>query len=218
MTQPDGPEPLMPFTSVASLAAAFPHFSRAILIDRVADGQQITIAAGDAADTRVGVFLFVFGFFALGSGVLFMIWQFQLAANAQILGGTMSLGPGWAIGGWFIPLGNFVVPATQLRGSARTSGFRPPPLIIVWAALFDLGFVGEVVGTVLRGVARARIEANVTIDALPQVSFADRLWGVSMIVQAVAGLVAILMVTNLVNNQAEVVAARQRQAWNTVES
>ena len=43
-------------------------------------------------------------------GVVFIIWQFRHAKNAQVLGARGGLGPGWAIGGWFIPLANYVLP------------------------------------------------------------------------------------------------------------
>lgn len=51
----------------------------------------------------------------LAIGVLFVIWMWRLAKNNQSLGRPGALGPGWAIGGWFIPFGSLVIPAVQLQ-------------------------------------------------------------------------------------------------------
>ena len=73
--------------------------------------------------------------------VLTIVWQWRLAKNHQLLGRPdTAFGPGWAIGAWFIPLANFVIPILQLRDpleglparpaagvAGRGSGSRPAP-------------------------------------------------------------------------------------------
>ncbi len=51
----------------------------------------------------------------------FIVWQFRHAKNARALGERGGLGPGWAIGGWFVPLANFVLPGVQIHQSSRMS-------------------------------------------------------------------------------------------------
>ena len=48
--------------------------------------------------------------------VLTIVWQWRLAKNHELLGrpGT-TFGPGWAIGAWFIPIANLVLPFLQFR-------------------------------------------------------------------------------------------------------
>ncbi len=53
--------------------------------------------------------------------MVFIIWQFRHAKNAQVLGAYGGLGPGWAIGGWFVPFANYVLPAMQMHQSSRAS-------------------------------------------------------------------------------------------------
>jgi hypothetical protein len=56
---------------------------------------------------------------------LFITWQYRHAKNARLLGQQGGLGPGWAVGGWFIPLANFVLPAVQLFGASAMSATGP---------------------------------------------------------------------------------------------
>jgi hypothetical protein len=59
--------------------------------------------------------------------VIFIVWQYRHAKNAKMLGQTSGLGPRWAIGGWFIPLVNFALPAVQmLDGEARVTAAGGP--------------------------------------------------------------------------------------------
>ena len=67
------------------------------------------------------------------------------------LGVRGASGPGWAIGGWFIPLANFVLPGVQLFQSSKASDVDAPlrgPVaegrrrsIIAWAIAFGLGAI-----------------------------------------------------------------------------
>lgn len=90
--------------------------------------------------------------------VLTVVWQWRLAKNHEQLGrpGT-SLGPGWAIGGWFIPLANFVLPFVLFRelwlGSApqatpQSSAWkqgRVSPVLWLWWAFFAAAYAIEFV-------------------------------------------------------------------------
>ncbi len=88
--------------------------------------------------------------------VLTIVWQWRLAKNHQMLGRPdTTFGPGWAIGAWFIPLANLVIPFLQFKdlwkGSA--SGLprnslewkRVPVASIVWLwwAVFAVSYLVE---------------------------------------------------------------------------
>lgn len=76
----------------------------------------------------------------LATGVVFIIWQYRLARNAQDLRGPLGLGPGWAIGAWFIPIANLFMPHMQLRHSVRAIGNgHVPGVVTAWTALFVSG-------------------------------------------------------------------------------
>ncbi|MEY9836135.1 DUF4328 domain-containing protein [Streptacidiphilus sp. EB103A] len=47
----------------------------------------------------------------LGTGITFIMWFFKSAKLSAVLApGQQRLGPGWAIGGWFVPLAYLVLP------------------------------------------------------------------------------------------------------------
>ena len=48
-------------------------------------------------------------------GVLFVTWMWRAARNNESFGRPGALGPGWAIGGWFIPLASLALPVVQMQ-------------------------------------------------------------------------------------------------------
>ena len=60
------------------------------------------------------------------TGVVFIRWQHRHALAARRLGGPGRLGPGWAIGGWFVPVASAVLPGVELFGSSRAAAGTVP--------------------------------------------------------------------------------------------
>ena len=67
------------------------------------------------------------GIVSIAAAVLVMIWMFRVAKNHRTLhrGGTW--GPGWAIGGWFLPPFVFVIPTLMLTEMWKASDPSVPP-------------------------------------------------------------------------------------------
>lgn len=57
----------------------------------------------------------------LAAVVLVMIWMYRLASNHRALHRDGRWGPGWAIGGWFLPPFLYVIPFLMLRELWRAS-------------------------------------------------------------------------------------------------
>jgi hypothetical protein len=83
--------------------------------------------------------------------VLTMIWMYRLASNHRQLGRTGTWGPGWAIGGWFLPpMGLYIIPFLMFRelwkasdpdvtvGDDRWKSSAVNPIVIVWWILYGL--------------------------------------------------------------------------------
>lgn len=62
------------------------------------------------------------GLASLASTVLFLIWKYRAAANARVIDpDQMKISPGMAVGAYFIPLANLVIPYRAMAGIARAS-------------------------------------------------------------------------------------------------
>ena len=103
------------------------------------------------------------------TAVLWCVWQFRAQSNLHAMGvGSLRFTPGWAVGWWFIPLANIVMPYRAMRelwqasepgaGAVDWKMVRPSPLLGVWWAAWLLG--RYVLPTVAFGFS------NETIDGL----------------------------------------------------
>ncbi|GIF62464.1 hypothetical protein Ais01nite_04990 [Asanoa ishikariensis] len=63
---------------------------------------------------------------ALVAGAAFIAWLYQASRTAQRLAGASTWAPGWAVGGWFIPIANLAIPYLVVRDLHRASDIRPP--------------------------------------------------------------------------------------------
>ncbi|HET8680304.1 MAG TPA: DUF4328 domain-containing protein [Micromonosporaceae bacterium] len=71
----------------------------------------------------------------LASIVLVIIWLYRARKNLEAFpGAEQTLRAGWAIGGWFVPFANLVIPYRVMANVARASLHRPstPVLAGVW--------------------------------------------------------------------------------------
>lgn len=145
--------------------------------------------------------LTMFALAYIAAGVVFMCWQFRHARNAIALAGPGGLGPGWAIGGWFIPGAAAVLPAIEVYQSSRRSS--PPGrgrrlravgdglLVVAWMASLSVG---------LWATVRAGLD-DVSVFHVPdlhdRLAFA-RVGGVLLVV---SGMLAVVMVASFTRRQ-----------------
>ena len=115
----------------------------------------------DDADAFLGLTLLAAAGLMVAVFVLTIVWEWRLAKNHELLGrpGT-TFGPGWAIGAWFIPLANFVLPYLQFRDLWKGSapGLAPgdptwkrskvAPMLTVWWFTFVASYVLEWINSI----------------------------------------------------------------------
>ncbi len=149
-------------------------------------------------------------------GGLFVVWLWRAARNNQRLGRPGALGPGWAIGAWFIPVGSLVIPGLQVqqvwKGAEATVAPGDPawrkvpsnPQIWLWWVAYVIGQVLTFVGFSFLGrTDDPQAEITVT-DLLTRLDDVQR--GLTLFV---AGQVALVLAAAL--GAAMVVSLSRRQ-------
>jgi hypothetical protein len=74
---------------------------------------------------------------SLAAASAFVVWLHQARRNAGRLGGALEWAPGWAVGGWFIPVASLVIPYLVVRDVRRAgaSAAQPAPVGWWWTSL-----------------------------------------------------------------------------------
>ncbi|CAL9342625.1 hypothetical protein C1708_01840 [Streptomyces sp. DH-12] len=86
----------------------------------------VDMGAVDRADTAVASSSLLYLIGVVGTATLFIIWFHRVRHNAEVFApDTQRRTPGWAIGGWFIPLANLWIPRGIARDVLRAS--QPDP-------------------------------------------------------------------------------------------
>jgi len=204
---------LLILVALVEVGAAAARSSRAGLLDEVAESPfSIDVDEISDADGAVAAFSILHVLLLLAAGVVFIIWQFRHAKNAEVLGARGGLGPGWAIGGWFIPLANLVLPTVQIFQSSKASDVasrqegRPPKgsaLVIIWGVVFSLGLLVLGAGGAL---APSDDDGDFEIDSFEDVddlASSDRTASAGHIILIPAAILGIVMVRTLTKKQTQ---------------
>lgn len=69
------------------------------------------------------------GIVGLATGIVWLIWQYQLADSARP--GELDRSAGWHVGSWFIPFANLVMPFQNMRSLWRRF-VSPDSLVVGW--------------------------------------------------------------------------------------
>ena len=189
-------------------------------VDNFLDGDGSLGAVDDAVDFA-NLATFLVAAFTITVFVLTIVWEWRLAKNHELLGrpGT-TFGPGWAIGAWFIPLANLVLPILQFkdlwkgsdpglpRGSEEWKRRPVAGLLWVWWA----AFVGSIV---LDWASVFNVDDNVdeVVDVNRQL---DRVVGLGIAAYAlriVAAILFIVVVRRLTERQEQSIAAAPHAPW-----
>jgi hypothetical protein len=201
---------LFVLVALVDIVGAGALFNRATLLDDFAAGEFPSFSEVDDADSAVAATLGLHLVLVLATAAVFITWQWRHAKNAEVLGARGGLGPGWAIGGWFIPIASFVLPATQLFQSSKASDVqarqqgRPPKgagIIIPWAIVYGLAAILFIVGG---GLAPSDEEGDLRIESVDDIETAasgDRTAGAALVTYVGASALAAVMVRTLTKTQ-----------------
>jgi Ca2+/Na+ antiporter len=104
-------------------------FNQRSVFDDITHGNVVdALARVRHADSGVSATIGIFATITLAIVVVFIIWFWRAAKNNELFGRrNPRFGPGWAIGGWFIPLASWVIPALLAQDLWRGSDQASPP-------------------------------------------------------------------------------------------
>ena len=212
--------------AVLCLARAAAHANRASELDDLHDGRGAFVDGLELADADDYVALSN-GLYLLGgllTGIMFVVWQYRHATNAQDLSYRVDgLKPGWAIGGWFVPIANLVLPGLQIYGASRESDpdLPVPPgarrgrgsgIVVLWAAVYGVGLVVDRVGAAASPDHDDYVSAGDLERRLADAVTGDRIVAVASALFVVAAILASVMVNRLTVRQDERAAASMAAA------
>lgn len=169
------------------------------LMDRVLEGD---FPGQDEAD-RADALYFGSGIIQvlamLATATVFIIWFHRARVNAELFSpGTQGLSRGWAIGAWFVPLANLVMPRLVAGDTWRSSG-RPgaaPPSTGWVTGWWTVWVVGAVFARIASVQYKNAEEADEVKQAAASVMAADS-------INIVAAVLAIVVVRKLTAMQEE---------------
>ncbi|MEU9295605.1 DUF4328 domain-containing protein [Streptomyces sp. NPDC048266] len=136
----------------------------------------------------------------VATGVVFIVWFHRLRKNAEVWAGDLqSRKPGWAIGGWFVPIANLWIPrgiAVDIWRASRwqpyaADGARELTLLNSWWTCW-------VVGTLVNWTSGQMYKSAETVDAW----LTATRWSLAgFVLDIVAAVLAILVVRRLTSMQ-----------------
>lgn len=179
------------------------------LTDEMAGGgtvEDADLARADALQVVGGVLQVTL---LVATAVVFIIWFHRVRRNADFFAlDSCEMKSGWAIGAWFVPIGNLWLPR-KVAGEVWNAGIdwdsearrpSPTPVNVWWALFVATWLVGRVAGSAYKDAAGVEEMKR----AAGMMMFSDAL-------DAVAAVFALLFVRKLTRMQLDKATARQEQ-------
>ena len=196
---------LLLLNSLVALAVSVSTFLEVALLRRIARGGFVSTAEGLASDRRQQFLGALSILVLLGAVGAWLTWQHRAQTNLHGMGMVgLQFTPGWAVGWWFIPFANLVMPFQTVRELRRASDpeadryrwhlIKTPALLGWWWAAWLVGNIGGsfFVSYGTNEEARASVLAT-----------GGMVRGVALIVLGVAAALAMAVVRDITHRQAE---------------
>jgi hypothetical protein len=142
--------------TVLLLIVGLVAYNRGTVVDDFLAGTKTSKDVDDSNDAVAGS-LVLWLLASLAVAIVLSIWSHRTVRNAKQRDPSLSVSPGLAAGGWYIPIGWYWVPWQQLRNAAKRFGPLSSALT-AWQALF----IGS---SVLWIVGRSLVGGNVDVNS-----------------------------------------------------
>lgn len=175
------------------------------LLTRVQAGELITEAEAMANDSRQAMIGIIYVIMFIVTAVLFCVWIHRAHKNLPSLGAEgLKYSPGWAVGGFFVPILNLFRPYQVTREIWKASdpsvdvndglawqNTDASPIIILWWIMFLVsGFIGYFL-----------MRASLTAETIGELLTVSKLTLATDIVDIPAAFLAILVVRTIGHRQ-----------------
>jgi uncharacterized membrane protein YeaQ/YmgE (transglycosylase-associated protein family) len=196
---------LLSIVLVVDLIAIISDLAEVGLLSRALQGETISLSEANANDSRQQVIGVVQVGLFIATGVMFCFWIHRAHKNLPAFGvQNLRFSPGWAVGGFFVPILNLVRPVQVVTEIWKASDPNAPtgtgwqnapgsPLIGFW-------WLAYVVSSLVGNVA-ARLATNA--NTLSQIMTASQMTVASDFVSVGAAILAILVVREIDRRQEE---------------
>lgn len=148
----------------------------------------------------------------VAAGIVGLVFIHRTVSNVRALGLATQYSPGWAVGCWFIPLANFVLPFFPVREAWTKSRAGSVAVVGAWWATWVLHALLAssllMWGVVSAWGLRSSVAAGQVLSAPLPAGFAAT-DVVSSVVLAAAGVLFVLVVRGLSRSQAQQPTARR---------
>jgi hypothetical protein len=200
--------------TVVLIIGVFNHLR--VLGDKEIGGLVLDTDAVNDANSLPAAMIVLSGLVGLATFVLLIIWLYRAAKNNEALGRqNPRLGPGWAIGGWFIPIAWWVIPFIVLDDVWRGSDPSIPRGDPNWRRSSTMGaiwawLVTAVIFTIPSAIATST--GDVRADEPEKVRRDDILRIIGAVGAIVAAALAIVVTRRIAARQEECLRAQQAAA------
>jgi hypothetical protein len=186
--------------------AAFIDMERIDLVSRIISGENYTLEEADASDNAFATVGIVQLIAFIVAAIVFLIWIYRASKNLRALGiQNQKYSPGWAIGWFFIPFANWVLPFLVTKEIWKASDPKAmdaeswrstsvSPIVPAWWVLYVVSSIG---GNI---VARIALGGGETAGDLLNESWA---WLIADAIEIPAAVLAILVVWGITSRQDE---------------
>jgi heme/copper-type cytochrome/quinol oxidase subunit 2 len=212
---------LLAGVAALTLLAIIFRFGQLSLLQKIRDqgAGAVTRAQAGAADDRLTAVSVPLGILTVATIVLWCVWQFRAQANLRPLGAAnLRYSPGWAVGWWFIPFANIVMPYLTVRelwkasdpegGSVGWQMVKTTPLLPFWWACW-LGYAVLVsIGTSI--LASAESNGIASVPTRISVTW----WSIAGQVAYIVAAVLAIQIVRQIEQRQEAKAARL-QSWTS---
>ena len=182
---------LLVLDALIALAAIAAVWHQHTIVDRLRDVPgSVSLSTVTSADHLASHFATASLLAGLATGVVWIVWMYRARQNVDSPArSNHRLGPGWAIGAWFVPLANLVMPYLVMRGVMEDTEREPERM---WHGLLAAWWASFVIRLVVSFVQDA--ESRATLDGFA--TYADtEIVGWALLV--VSAVLAVLVVRRL---------------------